>query len=204
MLEWSSLVPGPEAKSSSSESGNLTLFTKSYQFCPIRITQDVAFSDRLLALGNVNLGSLQVFPWLDCSLLFHFSSVQSLSRLNSLPPRGLQDARLPYQSPTPRVYSNSCPSSQWCHPAISSSVIPFSSCPQSLPVSGSFPMSQLFPWGGQRIGVSASASVLPMNTQDWSPSGWTGWISLQSKGLSRVFSNATVQKHQFFGAQPSL
>ena len=95
-----------------------------------------------------------------------------------------------------------CPLSQWCHPAISSSVIPFS-CPQSLPASGSFPMSQLFAWGGQSIGVSASASVLPMNNQDWSPLGWTGWISLQSKGLSRVFSNTTVQKHQFFGAQLS-
>ena len=107
-----------------------------------------------------------------------------------------------YPSPTPRVHPNSCATSQWCHPAISSSVIPFSSCPQSLPVSGTFPMSQLFTWGGQRFGVSASASVLPMKTQDWSL-GWTGWISLQSKGLSRVFSNTTVQKHQFFGAQPS-
>ena len=97
-----------------------------------------------------------------------------------------------------------CPSSRWCHPAISSSVVPFSSCPQSFPASGSFPMSQLFASGGQSIGVSASTSVLPVNTQDWSPSGWTSWISLQSKGLSRVFSNTTVQKHQFFGAQLSL
>ena len=96
------------------------------------------------------------------------------------------------------VYSNPCPSSRWCHPTISSSVVPFSSCPQSLPASGSFPMSQLLAWGGQSTGVSPSASVLPMNTQDWSPLGWTGWISLQSKGLSRVFSNTTVQKHQFF------
>ena len=100
---------------------------------------------------------------------------------------------------TPGVHSDSCPWSQWCHPAISSSVAPFSSCPQSLPASGSFPMSQLFTWGGQSIGVSALASFLPMNTQDWSPLGWTGWISLQSKGLSRVFSNTTVQKHQFLG-----
>ena len=100
-------------------------------------------------------------------------------------------------SPTPGVYSNSCPSSRWCHPAISSSVIPFS-CPQSLPASGSFPVNQLFAWGGQNARVSASASVLPMNTQDWSPLGRTGWISLQSKGHSRVFSNTTVQKHQFF------
>ena len=96
------------------------------------------------------------------------------------------------------------PSSRWCHPAISSSVIHFSSCPQSLSASGSFPMSQLFAWGGQNIGVSALASVLPMNTQDWSPLGWTGWMSLQFKGLSRVFSNTTVQKHQFFGIQLSL
>ena len=102
------------------------------------------------------------------------------------------------------VYPNSCPSSQWCHPAISSSVVPFSSCPQSLPASESFPMSQLFAWRGQSIGVSASASVLPMNTQDWSSLGWTGWISLQSKGLSRVFFSTTVQKHQLFGTQLSL
>jgi len=109
----------------------------------------------------------------------------------------------PCPSPTPGVHPNPCPSSQWCHPAISSSVVPFSSCPQSLPASESFPMSQLFSWGGQSIGLSASASVLPMNTQDWSPLGWTGWISWQSKGLSRVFSNTTVQKHQFLGAQLS-
>ena len=105
--------------------------------------------------------------------------------------------------PIPRVYSNSCPLSQWCHPAISSSVIPFSSCLLFFPTSGSFLMSQLFASGGQSNGVSASASVLPMNTQGWSPLGLTGWISLQSKGLSRVFSNTTVQKHQFFGAQLS-
>ena len=123
---------------------------------------------------------------------------------DSLRPHESQHARPPCPSPTPRVYPNSCPLSQWCHPAISSSVILFSSFPQSLPASGSFPMSQLFAWGGQSIGVSASASVLPMNTQDWSPLGWTGWISLQSKGLSRVFSNTTVQKHQFFSAQLSL
>ena len=121
----------------------------------------------------------------------------------SLRPHELQHTRPPYPSPTPRVYSNSCPSSRWCHPAISSSVAPFSFCPQSLPASWSFPTSQLFRWGGQNTGVSASASVLPMNIQDWSPSGWTGWISLQSKGLSRVFSNTTVQKHQFFSAQLS-
>ena len=122
---------------------------------------------------------------------------------DSLWPHESQHARPPYPSPTPGVYSNSCPLSQWCHPTISSSVGPSSSCPQSLPTSGSFPMSQLFAWGGQSIGVSALASGLPMITQDWSPLGWTGWISLQSKGLSRVFSNTTVQKHQFFGAQLS-
>ena len=123
---------------------------------------------------------------------------------DSLLPHGLQHARPPCSSPTPRVYSNSCPVSQWCHPNISPSVIPFSSRLQSFPASGSFQMSQFFPSGGQSIKVSASTSVLPMNTQDWSPLGWTGWISLQSKGLSRVFSNTTVQKHQFFGAQLSL
>ena len=122
---------------------------------------------------------------------------------DSLRPHELQHARPPCPSPAPGVHSNSCPSSQWCHPAISSSVVPFSSCPQSLPASESFPVSQLFAWGGQSIGVSASASVLQINTQDWSPLGWTNWISSQSKGLSRVFSNTTIQKHQFFGAQLS-
>ena len=134
-----------------------------------------------------------------------FSSVQFSCSVvsDSLPPHESKHARPPCPSPTPTVYSNSCPSSRWCHPAISSSVIPFSSCPQPLPASESFPMSQLFAWGGQSIGISASASVLPMNTQDWSPWGWTGWIALQSKGLSRVFSNTTVQKHQFFSTQLS-
>ena len=122
---------------------------------------------------------------------------------NSVRHHESQHARPPYPSPTPGVHPNSCPSSQWCHPAISSSVVPFSSCPQSLPASESFPMSQLFAWGGQSIGVSALASVLPKKSQGWSPSEGTGWISLKSKGLSRVFSNTTVQKHQFFSAQPS-
>ena len=120
---------------------------------------------------------------------------------NSLRPHELQHARPPCPSPTPGVHSNSSPSRQWCHPAISSSVIPFSSCPYSLPASESFPVSQLFSWGGQRTGVSALASFLPKNTQGWSPLEWIDWISLQSKGLSRVFSNTTVQKHQFFSAQ---
>ena len=134
---------------------------------------------------------------------FPESSVQfsHLVMSDSLRPHESQLSRPPCPSPTPRVHSVSCPSSQWCHPAISSSVVLFS-CPQSLPASRSFPMSQLFTWEGQSIGISASASVLPMNTQDWSL-GWTGWISLQSKGLARVFSNTTVQKHQFFSTQLS-
>ena len=122
---------------------------------------------------------------------------------DSLWPHGLQHARHPCPSPTTRTYSNSCPSSQWCHLTISSSVAPFS-CLQSFPALGSFPVSQFFASGSQSIGVSASASVLPMNIQDWFTLGWTGWISLQSKGLSRVFSNTTVQKHQFFGTHLSL
>ena len=130
-----------------------------------------------------------------------FSSVAQSCLI--LRPRESWHTRPPSPSPTPGACSNSCPLSWWCHPAISSSVGPFTSCTQSLPASGSFPMSQLFAWGGQTIGVSASASVLPMNTQDWSPLRWTGWIALQSKGLSRVFPNTTVQKHQFFGAQLS-
>ena len=136
----------------------------------------------------------------------HFSSVQFSRSVmsNSLRPHELQHARPPCPSPAPRVHSNPRPSSQWCHPTISSSIIPFSSYPQSYPASGSFQMSQLFTSGGQSIGVSASASVLPMNIQDWSPLGWTDWVSLQSKGLSRDFSNTTVQKHQFFGGELSL
>ena len=120
---------------------------------------------------------------------------------DSLWPHGLQHTRPSCPSPTPGVYSNSCPLSQWCHLTISSSVVPFSSCLQSFPASGSFQMSQFFATGGQSIGISASASVLPMNMQDWFPLGWTGWISLLSKGLSRILSNNTVQKHQFFGTQ---
>ena len=122
---------------------------------------------------------------------------------DSLRPHESQHARPPCPSPSPGVHSDSRPSIQWCHPAISSSVVPFSSCPQSVPASKSSPMSQLFPWGGQSTGVSASASFLPKKSQGWSPSEWTSWISLQSKALSRVFSNTTVQKHQFFSAQPS-
>ena len=135
---------------------------------------------------------------------YKFSSVQSLSVSNSLRPHEPQHTRPPCPSPTPGVHPNSCPLSRWCHPTISSSVFPFFSCLQSFPASRSFQMSQLFASGAQRIGVSAATSVLPMNTQNWSPLGWTGWISLQSRGLSRVFFNTTVQKHQFFGAQLSL
>ena len=132
---------------------------------------------------------------------FYFSSVPFSCSVvsDSLWSHELQHAKPSCPSPTPGIYPNSCPLSWWCHPAILSFVSPFSSCPQSLPASESFPMSQLFTSGGRSIGVSASASVLPMNTQDWCPLEWTGWIFLQSKGLSRVFFNTTVQKHQFFG-----
>ena len=157
---------------------------------------------------KANLCSLKV-RGIHCTIFFNyfsmgFSSVTSVAQ--SCPTLQLhesQHARPPCPSPTPEVHSNSRPSSQWCHPAISSSGVPFSSCPQSLPASESFPMSQLFTWDGQSTGVSALASFLQKNTQDWSPSEWTGWISLQSKGLSRVFSNTTVQKHQFFSTQLS-
>ena len=135
----------------------------------------------------------------ECLVQFSHSVVS-----NSLQPHELQHARPPCPSPTPGVHSDSRPSSQWCHPTISSSVVPFSSCLQSFPASGSFQMSQLFTSGGQSIGVSALASVLPMNIQDWFPLGWTSSISLQSKGFSRVFSNTIDQEHQFFGTQPSL
>ena len=133
-----------------------------------------------------------------------FSSVQSLRCVRLFVTHEPQHTRSPCLSPTPKVHPNPCPLSHRGHPTISASVIPFSSCPLSFPASGSFQMCQLFASGGQSIGVSASTSVLPMNTQDWSPLGWTGWLSLQSKRLSRVFSNNTVQKHQFFGARLSL
>ena len=135
--------------------------------------------------------------------IFHFRQFSRSVVSDCLQPHELQHARPHCPSLTPGVHPYSCPLSRWRHPALSSSVIPFSSCPQSLRESESFPMSQLFVWGGRSIGVSALASVHAKNTQDWSPLGWTGWISLQSKGLSRVFSNTTVQKHQLFGAQLS-
>ena len=151
----------------------------------------------LLCSQVPNVLMLQFLSFILSSIQFSYSVVS-----NSLWLHEPQQTRPPCQSPTPGVYSNSCPSSQWCHSAISSFVVPFSSCPQYFPASGSFPMNQLFAWSGQSIRVSASTSV-PVNTQDWSPLGWTGWISLQSKGLSRVFSNTTVQKHQFFSARLS-
>ena len=136
-------------------------------------------------------------------VMWKFSKFTRSVVFDSLRPYEPQQIRAPCPSPTPRDHPNSCPLSRWCHSTISSSVVPFSSCLQSFPTSGSFQMSQLFPSGGQNTGVSASTVVLPMNTQDWFPLGWTGWISLQSTGLSRVFSNITVQKHQFFGTQLS-
>ena len=142
---------------------------------------------------------------LHSTLNVQFSSVQFSRSVvsDSLRPHESQHPRPPCPSPSPGVHSDSRPLSLWCHPVISSSVVPFSSFPQYLPASESFPMSQLFSWGGQSTGASALASFLPKKSQGWSPSEWTGCISLQSKGLSRVFSNTTVQKHQFFGAQPS-
>ena len=148
-----------------------------------------------MSIIKINIGLTPV-----CSSVQFTRSVMS----DFLLPHGLQHTRHLCTSPTSGLYSNSCPLSQWCHPIISSSVVPFFSCLQSFSASGSFQISQFFEPGGQSIGVSASTSVLPMNTQDWFPLGWTDWISLQSKGLSRVFSNTTVQKHQFFGAQLCL
>ena len=168
----------------------LCLFYLSLSIC-FSISLSITYLSRCLSIICVS-GILQ------------FSSVQFISVVSdSLRSHELQHTRPACLSPTPRVHSNSCPSSQWCHPAISSSVVPFPSCPQSFPASESFPMSQLFVWASRSIGVSALASVHPKNIQGWCPLGWACWISLQSKGLSRVFSNTTVQKHQFFGAQPS-
>ena len=153
---------------------------------------------RLFLTANMKNQTILLSKWKFSFLQFSRSVVS-----DSLRPHESQHTRPPCPSPTPGVHSDSRPSSRWCHPAISSSVVPFSSCPQSLPASGSFPVSQLFAWGGQSTGASALASFLPKKSQGWFPSEWTAWISLQPKGLSRVFSNTTVQKHQFFGAQPS-
>ena len=183
-----------------------------YTNVPVRVN-----STKLGYVSHFHKEFLKVnfYPWLLCPFLFffplsanhttsiQFSSVQSLSHVQLFATPWTTARQPPCPSPTTGVHPNPCPLSWWCHPTISSTAIPFSSCPQSCPASGSFPMSQLFTSGGQSIGFSYSTSVLPMNTQDWSPLGWSGWISLQSKGLSRVFSNTTVQKHQFFGAQLS-
>ena len=158
---------------------------------------------KVLILNDIARLCDMTSPNLSYYIDYQFSQFSRSVMSDSLQPHGLEHTRPPCPSATPGVYSNSCPLNQWCHPTISSSVVPFSSCPQSFPESGSFQESQFFKSGGQSVGVSASASVLPMNIQDWSPLGWIGWISLQSKGLSRIF-NTTVQKHQFFGAQLSL
>ena len=179
-------------------------------FCPKEIFTFYQFHkwiydpENIIILYHFREINKKLFIFIMC--LYMLSSVQFSHSVmsNSLQPHGLLHARHPCPSPTPWACSNSCPSSRWCHSTISSSVFPFSSCLQSFPASGSFPVSQFFTSGAQSIGVLASASVLPMNIQDWFPLGWTGWISLQSEGLSRVFSNTTVQKHQFFGAQLSL
>ena len=154
---------------------------------------------------QMNLEDIMLSDMSDRESQISFSSVQFNHSVvfDSLRSHESQHSRPLCPSPTPGVHPNSCPLSRWCHPDISSSVIPFSSCPQPLPASESFPMSQLFARGGQSTGISALASVLPKNTQDWSLLGWTGWISLQSKGLSRVFTNITVQKHKFFSTQLS-
>ena len=191
---------------------NCPAFLKAHSFHVISRTLDICWlcictfsTSRPTLLGDT------VFSWeprgeklVPHPILIGFSSVHLLSRVQLFATPWTAALQASLSTPTPRVYSNSCPSSQWCHPTVSSSDVPFYSSVQCLPASGSFQMSQFFASRGQSIGVSASASVLPIKIQDWSPLGWTGWISLQSKGLSRVFSNTTVQKHQFFGAQFSL
>ena len=175
----------------------------------IKFRAEYPFSTSVFEREKENAFYLQLFKFVllfillklfQLQICLQFNSVQSLSHVR---PHESQHARPPCPSPTSGVHWDSRPLSQWCHPAISSSVVPFSSCPQSLLASESFPMSQVFTWGGQSTGVSALASFLPKKSQGWSPSEWTGWISLQSKGLSRVCPNTTVQKHQFFSTQPS-
>ena len=169
--------------------------------CDFRPTESCKNSIKYFLAQIVQLWTFYLVSFSMC-----ISSVQFTCSVvsNFLQPHWLKHARLPCPSPTPGDCSNSCPLSRWCHPTISSSVIPFSSCLQSSPASGSFPVSQFFTSGGESIGASVSASVLPKNIQNWFPLGWTGWISLHSKGLSRVFCNTTVQKHQFFITQLSL
>ena len=180
---WSDLAAATAAVTICSDSGTLKYKVCPCFYCSPSICHEVMGPDPII-----------------------FSSVQFSCSVvsNSMWPHEPQHARPPCPSPTPWVHPNPCPLSWWCHPTISSSVVPFSSCAQSFPALGTFQMSQLFASGGQSIGVSSSTSVLPMNTQDWYPLGWTGWIALQFKGLSRVFSNTTVQKHQFLGSKFSL
>ena len=167
------------------------------------IVHGVAKSQTQLNMHHIRfLNANSIFCYRFIQIAYSFSSVQLLSSVWLFVTSWTAVCRLPCPSPTPGAYSDSCPSGRWSYPTVSSSVVPFSFVLQSFPASGSFQMSQFFASGGQSIGVSASASVLPMNIQDWFPLGWTGWISLQSKGLSRVFSNTTVQKHQLFGTQP--
>ena len=184
------LSPGPSLKYYCGSFKACILEPNSLDFNPISLYHLLTIYNDLYLTSVKWVCILQLFLH---SIQFSFSVVSDSSR-----PHESQHARPPCPSPTPGAYSNPCPLSRWCHPTISSSVVPFSSCPQSFSASWSFQMSQLF------TSVSASTSVLPMNIQDWSPLGWTGWISLQSKGLSRVFSNTTIQKHQFFSTQLSL
>ena len=224
---WTQLSFSPEERESVHRVGEIVIqVSKFYDpFCVWNVLPVVTFSKRNFWSGSHNSKALVSDLPLESHLISVYekmcvlciylltelhkqmwvSSVQFSRSVmsDSLQPHELQHPRPPCPSPTPGVHSNSLPSSWWCHPAISSSVIPFSSCPQSLPSSESFPMTQLFTWGGQSTGVSALASFLPKNTQGWSPLEWTGWTSMQSKGLSRVFSNTTLQKHQFFSAQLS-
>ena len=163
----------------------------------------MSFKSLILKIELNTCFCLEYTKTLEIKIILCSCSVAKLCP-NSLWPRRLQHARLPCPSPSPRACSNSCSLSRWCHPTVSSSVVPFSSCLQSFPARGSFPMSQFIASGGHSIGASASALFLPKKSQGWSPSEWTGWISLQSKGLSRVFSYTIIQKHQFFSAQLSL
>ena len=199
---WEPVLEAQCAKVWELKAQGATVIVESLQFCKFFFLKFYSFSQWISDKNPLMLpaGVREKEPsWNMLSSVQFSHSVIS----DSLRPHGSQHARPPCPSPTPGVHPNSCALSQWCHLAFSSSVVPFPSCPQSLLASGSFPISQLFTWGGQSTGVSASISVLPMNSQDWSPLGWTGWISLQSKGLSRVFSNTTFQKHQFFSAQLS-
>ena len=181
-------------------------FPLSLHFCPYFTSLSLSCLPSLLLFLLLSLCPVSLLFSLLCTLVSLLITTRSVSSVvsNSLLPHGLQHARFPCPSPTPKACSNSCPWNRWCYPTITYSVIPFSSCLQSFPIAGSFPMSQFIAWGGQSIRASASTSILSMNIPDWFPLGLTGFISLQSKGLSKVFSNTTVQRHQFFSAQLSL